>query len=145
MTDQIHARITAAIRDTPARYPDDIATAVKRAIQPELDSLAALRQVARGYCPECGRGDAAPTVADWEQQKQRANRAEAKIADYENRITWETNCGSCARILDSSIRETERADRAIALLHEIPYAPHITGNRITQWRGILDNLTDKEN
>ena len=78
MTDQIHARITAAIRDTPARYPDDIATAVKRAIQPELDSLAALRQVARGYCPECGRGDAAPTVEDWAQQRQRADPAEAE-------------------------------------------------------------------
>lgn len=36
--------------------------------------LAALRQVSRGYCPACGRGDAAPTVADWEQQKQRADR-----------------------------------------------------------------------
>jgi hypothetical protein len=42
--------------------------------------LAALRAVARGYCPACGRGDAAPTVADWEQQKQRADQAEAAIA-----------------------------------------------------------------
>jgi hypothetical protein len=39
-----------------------------------------------------------------------------RLADYENRITWETSCGSCARILDSSIRETERADRAVAAL-----------------------------
>lgn len=38
--------------------------------------LAALRQVARGYCDACGRGDAAPTVADWEQQRQRADQAE---------------------------------------------------------------------
>lgn len=35
-----------------------------------------------------------------------------RIADYENRITWETSCGSCARILDASILEHERADRA---------------------------------
>ena len=35
--------------------------------------LAALRAVARGYCPACGRGDAAPTTADWEQQRQRAD------------------------------------------------------------------------
>ena len=41
--------------------------------------LEALRQVARGYCPHCGRGDAAPTVDDWEQQKQRADRAEAAL------------------------------------------------------------------
>lgn len=40
------------------------------------DELAALRTVARGYCPTCGRGDAAPTVADWEEQKRRADNAE---------------------------------------------------------------------
>lgn len=42
------------------------------------DELGALREVARGYCPECGRGDAAPTVTDWEQQRQRAEQAEAE-------------------------------------------------------------------
>ncbi|MER5875505.1 hypothetical protein ABT119_06190 [Streptomyces sp. NPDC001910] len=41
--------------------------------------LATLRQVARGYCPACGRGDAAPTVTDWEQQKTRADQAEAAL------------------------------------------------------------------
>jgi len=51
--------------------------AVLDAIRPEMEMLAALRQVARGYCPACGRGDAAPTVTDWEQQKQRADQAEA--------------------------------------------------------------------
>lgn len=45
------------------------------------DQLEALRQVARGYCPDCGRGDAAPTVDDWEQQKQRADRAETALAE----------------------------------------------------------------
>lgn len=40
------------------------------------DALDALRAVARGYCPACGRGDAAPTVTDWEQQKQRADQAD---------------------------------------------------------------------
>lgn len=54
----------------------------------ELDQLyaelAALRAVARGYCPACGRGDAAPTVEDWEQQKQRAETAEATITRVRN-------------------------------------------------------------
>ena len=53
------------------------AEAVLAVVQPELDALAALRQVARGYCPACGRGDAAPTVEDYEQQRQRAEQAEA--------------------------------------------------------------------
>ncbi|MEU7416731.1 hypothetical protein [Streptomyces antibioticus] len=34
------------------------------------------------------------------------------LADYENRLTWHTTCEACARILDSSIRETERRERA---------------------------------
>ena len=42
-----------------------------------------------------------------------------RLADYENRITWHTTCGSCARILDSSIRETERAERAEAAIARI--------------------------
>lgn len=51
------------------------ASATSRAARAEKD-LTALRQVARGYCPECGRGDCAPTAADWEQQKTRADQAE---------------------------------------------------------------------
>ncbi|MEH0542968.1 hypothetical protein QA802_07765 [Streptomyces sp. B21-105] len=53
-----------------------LASATTRAALAEHE-LAALRQVARGYCPACGRGDAGPTVNDWEQQKQRADAAEA--------------------------------------------------------------------
>ena len=41
-----------------------------------------------------------------------------RLADYESRITWHTTCGSCARILDSAIRETERRERAEAALAE---------------------------
>ncbi|MDX5569531.1 hypothetical protein PYK79_48430 [Streptomyces sp. ID05-04B] len=54
--------------------------AVLDAIRPELDALAELREVARGYCPACGRGDAAPTVEDWEREKQRADEAEGRLA-----------------------------------------------------------------
>jgi hypothetical protein len=83
------------------------------------DELEALRAVARGYCPHCGRGDAAPTVDDWQRERDRAEQAEAKVLDYENRITWHTTCQSCARILDSSIRETERRERAEAALARV--------------------------
>jgi hypothetical protein len=43
----------------------------------------------------------------------------AALADYENRITWHTTCSSCARILDSSIRETERAEQAVAAIARV--------------------------
>ncbi|MEU8469543.1 hypothetical protein AB0F30_16740 [Streptomyces sp. NPDC029006] len=52
--------------------------------------LAALREVARGYCPHCGRGDAAPTVTDWEAERQRAEQAEAVITRVrEYAIRWQ--------------------------------------------------------
>jgi hypothetical protein len=43
--------------------------------------LAALRTVARGYCPECGRGDAGPTVEQWERERQRAETAEKGLRE----------------------------------------------------------------
>jgi hypothetical protein len=45
-----------------------------------------------------------------------------RLADYENRITWDTTCASCARILDSSIRETERAEKAEAAIDRVKAA-----------------------
>ncbi|MFJ6729434.1 hypothetical protein ACIQPQ_31480 [Streptomyces sp. NPDC091281] len=55
--------------------------------------------------------DAVMAVADAEQAELRA-----RVLDYENRITWHTACASCARVLDSSIRDTEEADtRRVAL------------------------------
>ncbi|MGW3135935.1 hypothetical protein [Streptomyces sp. NPDC001139] len=32
-----------------------------------------------GYCPACGRGDVAPTAEEYEQQRQRAEHAEAEL------------------------------------------------------------------
>ncbi|GGU84398.1 hypothetical protein GCM10010275_19310 [Streptomyces litmocidini] len=40
------------------------------------------------------------------------------FAEYENTINWMTTCLSCARVLDSLIRETERAEWAEAELAE---------------------------
>ncbi|MGW5003295.1 hypothetical protein ACWEP8_37205 [Streptomyces hydrogenans] len=42
--------------------------------------LAALKTIATGYCPECGRGDCSPTAQQWLDQRDRANEAEAAIA-----------------------------------------------------------------
>ncbi|MEU3283364.1 hypothetical protein, partial [Streptomyces antibioticus] len=91
MTDDLRKRIAHAIHrydnhhalsgnDIPSRHHYGEADLVLAALKPELDALDALRQVARGYCPACGRGDASPTVEDWEQQKQRADEAESRLA-----------------------------------------------------------------
>lgn len=55
-------------------------TITSNALDRLYDELAALRTVARGYCPACGRGDAAPTVTHWEQQRDRADEAEHRLA-----------------------------------------------------------------
>lgn len=73
----------------------DLATMLVKA----QDDLAALRAVARGYCPHCGRGDATPTTTDWEQQKQRAEQAEAAIARVRalhRKATHGDDCVHCA-------------------------------------------------
>ena len=64
--------VTAA---TPLICSDERHTAKVADLQRRL---AELREVARGYCGACGRGDAAPTVADWERERQRAEQAEAE-------------------------------------------------------------------
>ncbi len=43
----------------------------------------------------------------------------ASLAEYESTINWMTTCTSCARVLDSSIRETERAERAEAAIERV--------------------------
>ncbi|MFI5687859.1 hypothetical protein [Streptomyces sp. NPDC051636] len=60
--------------DIPSKHHYGEADFVLAELRTELDTLAALRQVSRGYCPTCGRGDAAPTVEDWEQQRDRADQ-----------------------------------------------------------------------
>lgn len=45
--------------------------------------------------------------------------AEAKISDYENCITWDTTCASCATHLDASYAEHCRAEIAEALIAQI--------------------------
>ena len=58
------------------------------ALEALYDQLDALRQVARGYCPDCGRGDAAPHVEDWERERKRAEKAEAALAHAREAAAW---------------------------------------------------------
>jgi hypothetical protein len=75
--DQLYADLDR-YEEVLATLNETLVNRSKQTARAEAD-LAALRQVARDYCPACGRGDAAPTVADWEQQKTRADHAEATL------------------------------------------------------------------
>ncbi|MFB6787655.1 hypothetical protein ACFCWT_13365 [Streptomyces olivaceus] len=44
-----------------------------------VDASPSAAAEASGYCPACGRGDCAPTPDEYEQQRQRAERAEAAL------------------------------------------------------------------
>lgn len=81
------------------------------------DQLAALRAVARGYCPACGRGDAAPTVADWEQQKQRADELGEDLDEAAATIAERT--GEINRLTELAEWQQQRFGRAKAALARI--------------------------
>jgi hypothetical protein len=79
--------------------------------------LPALRGVGEWLPLSARRAVAAAVLAELKPELDR-------LAEYENRITWHTTCGSCARILDSSIldssiRETERAEQAEAAIERV--------------------------
>lgn len=52
-------------------------------------------------------------------EQQRLRDGINRLAEYENTINWMTTCTGCARVLDSCIRETERAERAEAALARV--------------------------
>lgn len=62
----------------------------------------------------------------------------AKVAEFDHIINWHTTCASCARILDSAIRETERAEKAEGALREVlaaADAPTHCHEHPTTWDG----------
>jgi hypothetical protein len=54
-----------------------------------------------------------------------------RLAEYENTINWMTTCTGCARVLDSCIRETERAEQAEAEVKRL--RADIAACRDQQW------------
>lgn len=84
-------------------------------------------------------------------EQQRLRDGLDRLAEYENTINWMTSCTSCARILDSCIRETERANEAERRLRNIanghPRADSIQaeiGEMILQTHELRDQLRAAE-
>ena len=86
----LHARITAAIRNTPARYPDDIATAVMAALKPELDRLhraeAELQQIDEADSAAAAAGSYAERAETAERERDVARQHAAMIAAQRDRL-----------------------------------------------------------
>lgn len=59
------------------------------------------------------------TLARLAEADRLREEAEAKVADYENRTSWFTNCGYCAQTLDFSYKQTVRAETAEASLEKL--------------------------
>ncbi|MFC8423975.1 hypothetical protein ACFUN7_24370 [Streptomyces sp. NPDC057236] len=64
-----------------------------------------------GYCPACGRGDVAPTAEEYEQQRQRAETAEA-----ERKTLGQTALGYQQRAWDAEAAIT-RVRAVVSQLH----------------------------
>jgi DNA repair exonuclease SbcCD ATPase subunit len=72
--------------------------------------------------PWGGHGDDWPSlvppiealIGKLDEALQRAEQAEARLAEQDSAITWGTSCLSCARVLDSCYAEHVRAEKAEA-------------------------------
>lgn len=102
---QLDTLLNRLDRRTPAE-----ADRLRAGVQQMRRDLAELRTVARGYCPHCGRGDAAPTVEDWDRERQRADQLAALAHDilYTSHITGDR----IARWREQLAQITDRAGLA---------------------------------
>lgn len=94
---------------------EDIRIRLARAMYDSLD-YCALR------CKVCEHqiGAAAKVMAEAvSAERERAEAAEARLAELENAVTWNTSCTSCARVLDRSVADYERAEKAEGKLARI--------------------------
>lgn len=95
--------------------------------------LAALQQVARGYCPACGRGDASPTTAQWYAERQRADHAEGQLRHLQ------ATSEAAGILLTRTTDERDQLRAAIARVRAL-------AARIRQgapWTANHDDLTDR--
>lgn len=88
------------------------------------DRVAELEQVARGYCPHCGRGDAAPTVEDWDRERKRAKQAEAAVLREADWIVEHCPDHGCVEP-ETDVCHCEIADR-LRLMADEPQQPTAT-------------------
>lgn len=100
--------------------------------------LAALREVARGYCPACGRGDCAPTADQWYKQRQRADRAEAELRQYTEADSADAAAGSYAGRAEQAEQERDTAEATAArirALYEqwVKGGPPPLGTSMSRW------------
>jgi hypothetical protein len=65
-----------------------------------------------GLCEQLERNPVVKAAID--EQRQRAEQAEERLAELEGALNWQTSCLACARVLDNSIAEHERAEQAEA-------------------------------
>lgn len=83
-TEALHAQMPGCTHDEHGADCGAIADAVLRvpAIAEALTAAAAVADIDRGYCPHCGRGDAAPSADQWLQERRRAEKAEATVRSW---------------------------------------------------------------
>ena len=87
------------------------AAAAETQLEHAKAALAGSNEGVRLWMLDCGELTA--------KHRERARAAEAKLAELENAITWNTSCTSCARVLDSAYEQTCRAEAAEGKLAEI--------------------------
>jgi hypothetical protein len=97
--------------------PDVVRGVIRRVAEAEGRTPA---RVARTITAVYGSWDTLPAHDDRDEEIARLrgslDAAEAKLASYDSAISWATSCTACARTLDASIADHDRAEAAEAKL-----------------------------
>lgn len=88
-------------------YRDKIAEAIRTGAFPD---------VVHEWAAEIAAEALAVRDPELDRLSQENDRLAARVAEYENAITWDTSCLACSATLDSSIKEHERAEKAEAAI-----------------------------
>jgi diadenosine tetraphosphate (Ap4A) HIT family hydrolase len=110
------------------------------------EELARLRYEVEQWHAAYGPSALPGTLARLRELQDRAERAEAKVAEYENAISWGTDCVAHATLHDKCRRQAERAEKAEAAvarvrrLCELTIAASVRVQAIEQARDTLAAL-----
>jgi hypothetical protein len=138
--------ITAIVQRVPGNGRDeyDLTTAVLAVRDGEMEQLRVkVRRLTSDLAETAGLEE---TAADRYQNalhwQERAEEAEATVADYENRITWETTCGEHAKLLDACRAADEAREEAEDKLAAASIAARRVRAYLAGFADVLD-LTDR--
>ena len=113
MSNDLRDRLAAALSSAPTKLIHDNPEALAFHRAGLGDEVLSSRHDRHNYCATCAlcRGETETLV---DAVLAVVQPAMDRLAKYESAINWQASCLACSRVLDSSVAETERAEKAEA-------------------------------